>query len=233
MLDQKAAAQLVIQPVVSTCHEIVGMVSSEMSNGSSLSKAAISRLQVRIVPVASRAARDFAELLDNQLQSVIKSESHRAERELSVAQSESMLERSPSVSAMQERVEAELRAYGVEGVRILNAMSSQAMVNASAGHRAQAAMSLARTSVNGRFSRWASGKVGNGHSIVHRLYLCTAELLMMAGVSAYLAKASSLGVIRFRIDNPGKRGDGESFSPSSVPYRYLHPQSGAKVIAVR
>jgi hypothetical protein len=167
------------------------------------------------------------------LQSAIKSESQRAEQELSVAQSESMLERSPSVSAMQERVEAELRAYGAEGVRILNAMGSQAMVNASAGLRAQAAMSLARASVNGRFSRWAGGKMGNGHSIAHRLYLCTAELLMMAGVSAYLAKASSLGVIRFRIDNPGKPGDGVSFSPSSVPYRYLHPQSGAKVIAAR
>ena len=133
MLDQKAAAQLVIQPVVSACHEIVGMVSSEMSSGSSLTKAAVSRLQVRIVPVASRAAREFAGLLDDQLQSAIKSESQRAEQELSVAQSESMLERSPSVSAMQERVEAELRAYGAEGVRILNAMGSQAMVNASAG----------------------------------------------------------------------------------------------------
>ncbi|MEE1913668.1 hypothetical protein ACK36G_18740 [Aeromonas veronii] len=193
----------------------------------------MSELQVQLTAICVEAAASLSRELNPELLAAIDSEIKRAQQDTSAALSYTQTERFPSLSSLQDRVEAELRVYAAEGIRILNAFTSQVAVNASAGGQITRAVAMARSSMNGRFSRWAEGKVGIGHSVQHRVFLATAAAVQEAMVNAYIIEATRGGAMEFVIDRPGKEGDGQVFRSSSIPFDILHPQSGARVVAAR
>ncbi|BCK65743.1 hypothetical protein KAM338_23570 [Aeromonas caviae] len=229
----QAVAATSIQPVLLACKAIVGVVSQAISQGTPPTRRQVGELQVQLAAMCVDAAASLSRELTPALLEALNSEIKRAQQDTSAALSYTQTERFPSLSSLQDRVEAELRVYAAEGIRILNAFVSQTAVNTSAGVQIARATVMARTSVNGRFSRWADGKVGIGHSVQHRVFLATAAVIQEAMVNAYIIEATRGGAAAFVIDRPGKEGDGRAFRPSSIPFDILHPQSGARVVAAR
>ncbi|WP_425888203.1 hypothetical protein [Aeromonas caviae] len=233
MHEVQIVAATSIQPALLACKAIVGVVSQAISQGTPPTRRQVGELQVQLAAMCVDAAASLSRELTPALLEALNSEIKRAQQDTSAALSYAQTERSPSLSSLQDRVEAELRVYAAEGIRILNAFVSQAAVNASTGGQITRATAMARASVNGRFSRWTDGKVGIGHSIQHRVFLATAAVVQEAMVNAYIIEATRGGAVTFVIDRPGKEGDGRAFRPSSIPFDILHPQSGARVVAVR
>ncbi|MGU5794260.1 hypothetical protein ACV1DW_15625 [Aeromonas hydrophila] len=233
MHEVQIVAAMAVQPVLVACKAAVGIISQAMSQGVPPTRRQVGELQAQLTALCIDATASLSRELTPALLEALDSEIKRAQQDTSAALSDAQTERFPSLSSLQDRVEAELRVYAAEGVRILNAFISQAAVNASVGGGMTRAAVMARASVNGRFSRWSDGKVGIGHSVQHRIFLATAALVQEAMVNAYIIEAARGGAERFVIDRPGKEGDGAAFRPSSIPFDILHPQSGARVVAVR
>ncbi|MFM5317345.1 hypothetical protein ACET9R_18550 [Aeromonas veronii] len=233
MHEVQIVAATSVQPVLLACKALVGVVSQVMSQGVPPTRRQVSELQVQLTAICVEAAASLSRELNPELLAAIDSEIKRAQQDTSAALSYTQTERFPSLSSLQDRVEAELRVYAAEGIRILNAFTSQVAVNASAGGQITRAVAMARSSMNGRFSRWAEGKVGIGHSVQHRVFLATAAAVQEAMVNAYIIEATRGGAMEFVIDRPGKEGDGQVFHSSSIPFDILHPQSGARVVAAR
>ncbi|WP_421222655.1 hypothetical protein [Aeromonas sp. 602293] len=233
MHEVQIVAATSVQPVLLACKALVGVVSQVMSQGVPPTRRQVSELQVQLTAICVEAAASLSRELNPELLAAIDSEIKRAQQDTSAALSYTQTERFPSLSSLQDRVEAELRVYAAEGIRILNAFTSQVAVNASAGGQITRAVAMARSSMNGRFSRWAEGKVGIGHSVQHRVFLATAAAVQEAMVNAYIIEATRGGAMEFVIDRPGKEGDGQVFRSSSIPFDILHPQSGARVVAAR
>lgn len=178
-----------IQPVLLACKAVVGVVSQAMSQGVPPTRRQVGELQVQLTAMCVGAAASLSRELTPALLGALDIEIKRAQQDTSAALSYAQTERFPSLSSLQDRVEAELRVYAAEGVRILNAFVSQAAVNASTAGQSARATAMARASVNGRFSRWTDGKVGIGHSIQHRVFLATAAVVKEAMVNAYIIEA--------------------------------------------
>ncbi|MCE9932753.1 hypothetical protein [Aeromonas salmonicida] len=233
MHEVQIVAAMAVQPVLMACKAAVGIISQAISQGVPPTRRQVGELQAQLTALCIDATASLSRELTPALLEAIDSEIKRAQQDTSAALSDAQTERFPSLSSLQDRVEAELRVYAAEGIRILNAFISQAAINASAGRQVPIATAMARVSMNGRFSRWSDGKVGIGHSVQHRIFLATASVVQEAMVNAYIIEATRGGAEGFVIDQPGKEGDGRAFRPSSIPFDILHPQSGARVVAAR
>lgn len=143
MHEVQIVAATSVQPVLLACKAVVGVVSQAMSQGVPPTRRQVSELQVQLTAMCVDAAASLSRELTPALLGALDSEIKRAQQDTSAALSYAQTERSPSLSSLQDRVEAELRVYAAEGIRILNAFVSQAAVNASTGGQITRATAMA------------------------------------------------------------------------------------------